>query len=185
MSMKIILLSSDRYLYVALQSVFPDIIRSDSFIAFDTEIVVIIDDREPLSKRVSFYDKISNYQQRVSCLILNMRRKSLFIKREEKLSLSQLVLNLYKKFYDVQEPYEPAIEISIDEDLKKFLILTLEGNSFSKISTFFSLTEKGMYKHRTLICHQHGYNSFLHACIHIFENNLLTRDYQLPAGWVT
>lgn len=191
--MNIILLSSDNYLYTGLKNLFPELLHinmlNDNFID-GQEYLFLIDNRQSLKNLSEIYLKIKDNISNVSCILLTMGvlnyhpLRTINNRNDKKQSLEEI----YEKIIHVVKTSQPkttkTVAFTVDSSLKLIIECTLSGATMKKMAEMFLLSQKALYKNRNELCKKMGYRNLFHACTHIFENNLLVEDIELPYDWI-
>lgn len=191
--MNIILLSSDNYLYTGLKNLFPDLLHinmlNDNFID-GQEYLFLIDNRQSLKNMSEIYLKIKNNISNVSCILLTMGLlnyhplRTINNHNDTKQSLEVICEKIIYAVKTFRPSRTKTVVFTVDPSLKLIIEYTLSGATMQNMAEMFLLSQKVLYKYRNQLCKKMGYRNLFHACIHIFENNLLIEDVELPYDWI-
>lgn len=172
---------------------FPELLHinilNDNFID-GQEYLFLIDNRQSLKKLSEIYLKIKDNISNVSCILLNIGLLNYHPLRiiNNHNDTKQSLEEIYEKIIYAVKTFQPRINktfvFTVDPSLKLIIEYTLSGATMQKMAEMFLLSQKVLYKYRNELCKKMGYRNLFHACIHIFENNLLVEDVELPYDWI-
>lgn len=157
----------------------------------ENNILLLIDNREPLKNLAGFYAIIKGNEKSVSCIILRIG----LVKYKPLLSMAKFntpINSMEQIQYMINErmnlPCESilrTVTFSVEFYLKKIIEYSLSGMNVKMMASKLCVSEKTLYKLRGDVCKIMGYRNYIHACIHIFENNLHVEDFEVPCSWIS
>lgn len=192
--MKIILLSNDNYLYVGLKTIYPTICKVDDYIndiVKNENCLLLIDNREPLYALLDVYNKMKNKNLKINCLRVNMGTINAPPIKDRRLRLNngkQSLIGIQEQVIQKSAIFEyglaPMVSFQINQGFRELVLLSLMGEPVKSISTILKCSEKSVYRFRNALSKKMGYRNFYHACVHIFRNQLFSKDVELPRDWI-